>query len=76
MISKNAEPTVKAGQRQLMQYLRSGDWTIVARLPIVASEHMLKQLTDYGWIERRGDGAQAEIKLTPVGLLALQAPLR
>ena len=76
MTSKIVGPTVKAGQRQLMQYLRSSDWKVVAKLPIVASEHVLKQLTDYGWIERRGDGAQTEIKLTAVGLSALQAPIR
>jgi hypothetical protein len=75
MISKNAEPTVKAGQRQLMQYLRSGDWTIAAKLPVAASDHMLNQLIGNGWIEQRGDGAKAEIKLTAAGLIALQAPV-
>jgi hypothetical protein len=75
MISKNAEPTVNAGQRQLMQYLRSGDWTIAAKLPVSASDHMLNHLIGNGWIERRGDGAKAEIKLTAAGLLALQTPV-
>lgn len=76
MISKIARPTVKAGQRQLMQYLRAGDWKVVAKLPVVASEHMVEQLTHFGWIELRGDGAKAEIKLTPIGLSALQARIR
>ena len=75
MISKNAGPTVKAVQRQLMQYLRSGDWKLVATLPVVASAGTLNRLTDYGWIERRGGGPQAEIKLTPAGLLALRTPI-
>jgi hypothetical protein len=73
MISKNAEPTVNAGQRQLMQYLRSGDWTIAGKLPVAASNHMLNHLIGNGWIERRGDGGKAEIKLTAAGLMALQA---
>ena len=75
MISKNAGPTVRASQRQLMQHLRSGDWKIVAMLPAAASASTLNQLTDYGWIERRGGGPRAEIKLTPAGLLALQTPI-
>ena len=72
---KDAKPTVKALHRQLMQYLRSGDWKIVAKLPIVASDYMLTQLIGYGWIEQRGDGARSEIKLTSAGLAALQAPI-
>jgi hypothetical protein len=75
MIAKNAGPTVRAGHRQVMEYLRSGDWKIVDMLPVAASAGMLNQLIDYGWIERRGRGHQAEIKLTPAGLLALQAPI-
>jgi hypothetical protein len=70
-----AKPTVKALHRQLMQYLRSGDWKIVAKLPIVASDYMLIQLIGNGWIEQRGDGAKAEIKITKAGLLALQTPV-
>jgi hypothetical protein len=65
---------VKSGQRQLMEHLRSGDWTSVAKLPVVASDYMPNQFVGYGWIEQRGDGAKAEIKLTAAGLLALQAP--
>jgi hypothetical protein len=75
MISKNAEPIVKAGHRQLMQYLRSGDWTNVAKLPVSATVGALNRLTDYGWIERRGGGPRSEIRLTPAGLAALQVPI-
>jgi hypothetical protein len=56
MISKNSEPTVKAHQRQLLQYLRSGHWTVVVKLPVVASNNMLNHLIGYGWIKQRGDG--------------------
>jgi hypothetical protein len=76
MTGKVAMPTVKAGQRQLLQYLRPGDWKIAARLPVVATQHMVDQLFDFGWIERRGNGALTEIKLTPTGLSALQAPVK
>jgi hypothetical protein len=75
MTDKIAKPRVNSGQRQLMQYLRSGDWKIAAKLPVVASEHMLSQITNYGWIEQRGGDQRFEIKLTPAGLAALQAPI-
>jgi hypothetical protein len=62
MISKNADRRVQASQRQVMQYLRSGDWNIVAKLPVAATTRALNRLADYGWIERRGGGTQSEIK--------------
>jgi hypothetical protein len=58
-----------------MQYLRSGDWKIATKLPVVASDHMLNQIAEYGWIERRNSGERSEIKLTSAGLAALQAPI-
>ena len=75
MISKNADRRVLSSQRQVMQYLRSGDWNIVAKLPIAATAGALNKLADYGWIERRGGGPRSEIKLTAAGLAALQAPI-
>jgi hypothetical protein len=75
MMDQIAKPRVKSGQRQLMQYLRSGEWKIVAKLPIVASEKTLNQIADYGWIERRATSHRSEIKLTSAGLAALQAPV-
>lgn len=75
MINESPEPTVNAMQRQLMQYLRSGDWKLVAKLPVSASPVMLNRIADYGWIERRGGGSRSEIKLTPAGLVALQTPV-
>jgi hypothetical protein len=75
MISEDADRRVRASQRQLMQYLRSCDWKIVAKLPVAVTAGALRRLTDYGWIERRGSGARSEIKLTPAGLAALLAPI-
>ena len=75
MIGQNADRRVRASERQVMQYLRSCDWNIVAELPIAATAGTLRRLTDYGWIERRGVAPRSEIKLTPAGLAALQAPI-
>ena len=75
MISQNADRRVLASQRQVMQYLRAGDWNIVAKLPVAATAGALNRLADYGWIERRGGGPRSEIKLTAAGLAALQAPI-
>ena len=73
MMDKTPRPTVTAVQRQLMQYLRSGDWKIVTKIPVSASPTTLNRIGSYGWIERRGGGPRSEIKLTPAGLVALQA---
>jgi hypothetical protein len=75
MIGKNADRRVLASQRQVMQYLRSGDWNIVAMLPVAATTGALDRLAYYGWIERRGGGQRSEIKLTAAGLVALLAPI-
>jgi hypothetical protein len=75
MISKNADRRVLSSQRQVMQYLRSGGWNFVAKLPIAATAGTLNRLADYGWIERRGGGPRSDIKLTAAGLAALQAPI-
>jgi hypothetical protein len=75
MISKDTDRRVHATERQVMQYLRSCEWNIVAKLPVAATAGTLRRLTDYGWIERRGAGRRSEIRLTPAGLAALQAPI-
>jgi hypothetical protein len=75
MISRNQDQRVLASQRQVMQYLSSGDWNFVAKLPVAATAGALNRLADSGWIERRGGGQRCEIKLTPAGLAALQAPI-
>jgi hypothetical protein len=75
MIDKNPGPAVTAMQRQLMQYLRAGEWKIVTKIPVSASLRTLDRISSNGWIERRGFGPRSEIKLTPAGLAALQAPI-
>ena len=75
MIDKNGGRRVQASERQVMHYLRSGHWNIVAKLPVATTAGMLSRLTNYGWIERRGGGPRSEIKLTRAGLAALQAPI-
>jgi hypothetical protein len=75
MISENADRWVQASQRQVMQYLRSCDWNIVAKLPVAATAGTLRRLAEYGWIERRGGGPRSEVKLSPAGLAALLAPI-
>jgi hypothetical protein len=66
---------VNATQRQLMQYLRAGDWVLVSKLPIPVGQRTLDRIAENGWIERRSGGAGSEIKLTPSGLVALQTPI-
>jgi hypothetical protein len=43
MISQTADRRVQASQRQVMQYLRSCDWKIVAKLPVAATAGTLRQ---------------------------------
>jgi hypothetical protein len=66
---------VNATQRQVMQYLRSGDWMLVSKLPIPVGQRTLDRIVEKDWIERRGGGPRSEIKLTPSGLKALQTPI-
>ena len=74
MISQTADRRVRAGERQVMQYLRSCDWNIVAELPVAATAGTLRRLTDYGWIERQGGCHRSEIKLTPPGWRRYRRP--
>jgi hypothetical protein len=66
---------VNAKQRQLIQYLRTGSWVSMSKLPIPVSPALIERITQYGWIETRGEGQAFEIKLTPEGLAALQTPV-
>ena len=66
---------VTAPQRQLMQYLRAGDWVMVSKLPTVVGQRTFDRITQNGWIERRGNGPRSEIKLTPAGLAVLRIPI-
>lgn len=69
-------PTINMAHRQVMDHLRSGEWKFAAKLPVLASEYALDRMVASGWLERRGTREKAEIRLTPVGLDALKAPVR
>ena len=75
MTDRAAKPGVIASQRQLMQYLRGGNWVTISKLPISVGPRLLDRITQNGWIESRGAGARCEVKLTAAGLEALQAPI-
>ena len=66
---------VNAIQRQVMQYLRAGDWVMLSKVPLSIGQGTLNRLAENGWIERQGGGPRSEIKLTAAGLEALQAPI-
>jgi hypothetical protein len=66
---------VNAIQRQAMQYLRAGNWVLVSKLPNPIGERTFDRILQNGWIERQGTGPRLEIKITPAGLAALQAPV-
>lgn len=67
---------INMAHRQVMDHLRSGEWKLAAKLPVLASEYALDRMVASGWIERRGSREKAEIRLTPAGLDALKAPIR
>ena len=75
MSGKASGPGVNASQRQMMQYLRPGNWILISKLPVPIGDVAIVRIADNGWIERRGTGPRSEIKLTPAGLVALQAPV-
>jgi hypothetical protein len=62
---------VNAVQRQLMQYLRAADWVLVSKLSMPIGQRTLDRIVENGWI----GGPRSEIKLTPAGFAALQAPI-
>lgn len=66
---------VNAKQRQQMQYLRTGSWVSVSKLPIPLGPALMERINQYGWIQTRGEGQAFEIKLTPEELAALQTPV-
>ena len=65
---------VSAPHRQVMQYLRAGNWVPISKLPEVG-EGTLARILQNGWIERQGVGPRSEIRITPAGLAALQKPV-
>jgi hypothetical protein len=61
-------------QRQVLDCLRSGDWKSRDRLPVPVGDRMLQRLLEFRWIEKRGDAASTEIRITEDGLFALKSP--
>ncbi len=74
MRGKLSSAGVNALQRPLMNHLRSGGWAAISKLPVPVGQATIDRVVENGWVELRGDGRDAEIKLTPEGLIALQTP--
>jgi hypothetical protein len=62
-------------ERQIMEYLRSGEWKLLRHLPVAAGQRLLKTMLGKGWIEQRGEGPACEIKITDAGSKAVRAPI-
>jgi hypothetical protein len=62
-------------QRQILQRLRTDNWRRRTAITVSAGEPLFLGLLRQGWIERRGEGQAAELKLTPAGLEALRAKI-
>ena len=73
MTADNPTSTVKMSQRAIMQYLSLTEWKAVSQLPVPAGPAMLDRIHGLGWIERRGMKPRTEIRLTALGLKAMQA---
>jgi hypothetical protein len=58
-----------------MQYLSLDDWKVAARLPTPAGELMLSRISNYGWIDTRGEKHHTVIRLTPAGLQAMRSAI-
>jgi hypothetical protein len=68
------QTTTNHRERQLMQYLQSGNWVKASMLP--ASDRLLKNLLHKGWIELRQDSNGALYRITELGLEAKRQPVR
>lgn len=66
-------PAVTMGYRQVLDRLRSGEWKLIARMTIPVSSIALDRMVANGWVERRGEGNNVEIRITAEGLAALTA---
>jgi hypothetical protein len=73
LTGKNSAEVPNMTQRTVLQCLNLDDWKIAAHLPVSVGEMMLRRLCEYGWIETRGEKQHMAIKLTPVGLKAMQS---
>jgi DNA-binding PadR family transcriptional regulator len=61
--------------RQIMQRLLFGEWKTLTQLGVMVGEGLLQRMNSRGWIERRGEGRNQEIKITPAGAKALAAKI-
>lgn len=68
------EIPVRHQARQLLQYLRDGQWQRAASLP--GGAKLKSKLLRNGWIESSGDGHELAYRITPKGLAAKTAPVR
>lgn len=62
------DPIPTAGQRQLLQRLRTDQWRVAK-----ASDRLLRTVLANGWVERRGKGEELELRLTTSGFEVLRA---
>lgn len=72
MTADNPTPTVNMSQRAVMQCLSLTEWKTASQLPVPAGQAMLDRIYGLGWIERRGMKPRTEIRLTALGLKAMQ----
>lgn len=56
-----------------MDYLRSGDWRHLERLPVPVGRRLLENLLRKGWIETSGEQRQLAARITPAGFDAVRA---
>ena len=75
MTGKQSAEFPNMAQRTVMQYLSLDDWKIAARLPIPAGELLLNRIRSCGWVEIQGEKHHTAIRLTPVGLQAMQSAI-
>ncbi len=61
-------------ERQLLQYLRRGDWVSAWLLP--DAPKTLDALIRKDWVERAGDGTAVVYRITEQGMAAKTAPIR
>ncbi len=69
--AKSDKPYANHPERQVLNYLRSGAWMVLNKLPVPAGERLVKAMEAKGWIELRGRGT--EVRITATGDAAVRA---
>ena len=68
-----AYPTYR--QREVLQFLMSGDWVPLLRL-IAVGDRLLGNLVQAGWVERNPDVKTVDLyRITDAGRTAFRAPV-